>query len=63
MWATFVLIFKKQPKVNIHTLGENSPNLVTLPLLVAPVGSPSRVKKINQLGFLIKTGSINSTQL
>jgi hypothetical protein len=29
MWATSE-IFKKQPKVNIHPLGENSPNLVTL---------------------------------
>jgi hypothetical protein len=29
MWATSV-IFKKLPKVNNHLLGENSPNLVTL---------------------------------
>jgi hypothetical protein len=29
MWATFV-IFKKQSKVNNHTMGKNSPNLVIL---------------------------------
>jgi hypothetical protein len=29
MWATFV-IFKKLTKVNLHPMGENSPNLVTL---------------------------------
>jgi hypothetical protein len=29
MWATFI-IMKKLPKVNIRSLGENSPNLVTL---------------------------------
>jgi hypothetical protein len=29
MWPTF-LNFQKQPKVNNHPLGENSPNLVTL---------------------------------
>jgi hypothetical protein len=30
MWVTSV-IFKKLPKVNNYPLGENSPNLVTLP--------------------------------
>jgi hypothetical protein len=29
MWAIFV-IFKKLPKVSTHTMGENSPNGVTL---------------------------------
>jgi hypothetical protein len=29
MWATYV-IFKKMPKVNTNSMGENAPNLVTL---------------------------------
>jgi hypothetical protein len=31
IWATFV-IFKRLPKENNHPIGENSPNLVTLPV-------------------------------
>jgi hypothetical protein len=49
--ATFV-IFKKHPKVNSHTIGEHSPNLVTLSTVQGHFVARLNVARLN-VDFII----------
>jgi hypothetical protein len=56
IWPTSV-ICKKQPKVNNHPIGENSPNLATL-ILCAPLLRVQHLSEFSAFGSAFDTGQL-----